>query len=163
MLDRFGVGPVSVAGVADDDHPTRFRMCIPPRMDLLGVVRHVVEATAARSHIHEDTLADLRLVLTETLANAIEAMARRSDPGDHIELTWQVADGRIDASVTDRGGGIDAEKLAEAQQSQLRAGPLNEGGRGLGLICAFASEANFTAVDRGTEVRFSVVDVAGLA
>ncbi len=74
--------------------------------------------------------------LQQVLSNLLSNAAKFSPPGERVELSGRVRDGRVRVSVRDRGPGIPADfhdrvfqKFAQADSSDSR----QQGGTGLGL------------------------------
>lgn len=97
-------------------------------------------------------LDDLRLVVSETVTNALRAQVNR-DIDELINVSATVFDDRVEIVVTDSAGGFDVpDDLSSLPEPDLR----HEGGYGLPLIEALSDEAHFTRTSGGTKVRVVV-------
>lgn len=126
---------------------------IPAESRFVSTARNFV-ADAARlgGWMDEERLDDLRLVVSETVTNALHAQAMsRVDELIHLEAS--VYDDRIEIEVTDSAGGFEPPEEAPAlPEPDLR----REGGFGLPLIEALSDEASFIRTESGTRVRVVV-------
>ena len=126
---------------------------IPARLDLLELVRMVVTTAASIEPTFDDErIEDLRLVVSEACANAIESHTSQGSD-ERIALRCDLADDRIEIEVRDRGGGFDPDPGSELS-SLADAAPLGyEAGLGIPLMRTLSDEAEFTRSDAGTSVR----------
>lgn len=133
--------------------PRTTELDIPAESRFVATARNFV-AEAARNcdWIDEEQLDDLRLVVSETVTNALHAQAERQ-VDELIHLQTIVFDDRIEIVVADSAGGFDppAEALPLPEPDLGR-----EGGFGLPLIEALSDEAHFTVTAAGTTVRVVV-------
>ncbi|MBX7068659.1 MAG: ATP-binding protein [Microthrixaceae bacterium] len=126
---------------------------VPPDSRYLAAARNFV-ADAARDGgwTDEDQLDDLRLVVSESVTNALKALLAQQSV-EPIRLVATVSDQSIEVLVSDSAGGFrpDAENLTLPEPDLSR-----EGGFGVPLIQAYSDEASYTSVGGGTEVRIVV-------
>ena len=113
-------------GVVHLSFPARAEYLILARLALAGVARAVA--------IPEDTLADLKLAVTEACGNVVRH-AYDPDAGDGlVRVTIEAGEGVISIAVADEGVGL-AERPLEPE------GELDgESGMGLAIIEAIADE-----------------------
>lgn len=111
--------------------------------------RFIAEAAAQAGWMDDEQIDDLRLVVSETVTNALRAQVR-VDRGAKIIVRCCAHDDRFEFSVADSAGGFERPEQLDvhADESLHR-----EGGFGLPLIEALSDEAHFTNVDGGTTVR----------
>ena len=126
---------------------------IPAESRFVATARNFV-ADAARhgGWMDDQRLDDLRLVVSETVTNALHAQAT-SRVDELIRVVAAVYADRIEIEVTDSAGGFEPPDEAPALPGpDLR----REGGFGLPLIEALSDEASFTRTPSGTRVRVVV-------
>ena len=138
---------------------------LPPRAEVVSVARLVIGALVAADPLFdEERGADLRLAVSEACTNAIQAelatakAAEAEADGepqpsrDPILMRCLVADGQIEVTITDHGGGFDpAELLAHPEITDPER--LNyEGGLGIPLIKMLSDHLEFVPTDDGMTV-----------
>jgi len=126
---------------------------IPANSRFVAAARNfVAEVALGGGWIDGEQLDDLRLVVSETVTNALHAHAQQHVE-DRIRIDALLFDDRIEIVVADAAGGFDppTEPPALPEPDLGR-----EGGFGLPLIEALSDEAHFIATDRGTTVRVVV-------
>ena len=124
---------------------------IPARLDLLELVRMVVTTAASiEPTFDDDRIEDLRLVVSEACANAIEAHTSQ-ERDERIVLRCDLADDRIEIEVRDRAGGFDPDPELPTVTDAARLG--YERGFGIPLMRKLSDEAEFTSSETGTSVR----------
>jgi anti-sigma regulatory factor (Ser/Thr protein kinase) len=131
-------------------------MELPPRPEVVAVARLVVGAVAtAEGLFDEERAADVRLAASEACTNAIQAqMAERTggDPEAPIVVRCSTADGHLELSVTDHGGGFDPAAVDEHPEVTDPARLEFEGGLGIPLIRILADDLEFRPIPGGTTV-----------
>ncbi|MBK9559162.1 MAG: ATP-binding protein [Candidatus Microthrix sp.] len=167
---RPGVDRSGVDGSAVDDKvltvppakPVEIEFYFPADLASLAMVRRRVEQVARlTATMGAEDLDKLRLVLTEVVANAVTAHAEQSTP-EALRLRCCLSPDRVEVSVLDQGGGFLAttgsHPVIDTSLPDVSAPEVQkrEGGFGLGIIDAFADEAEFSPVDGGTSVRFVI-------
>ena len=129
---------------------------IPARADYLAVARMVVVAAAAvDGDFEENRLDDLRLAVSEACTNAIEAHAGIGIE-DRIRIRCDLADGRIEVQVEDRGPGFGPGDLVELPDP---SDPLRlefEHGLGVTLMSALTDETEIESSPSRTRVRLTL-------
>lgn len=126
---------------------------IPADSRFIATARNFVSGIATGAGwVDGAQLDDLRLIVSETVTNALAAQADHSID-DLVRLRTVLHDDRIEILVSDAAGGFD---LADADLDIPEPDLLNEGGFGLPLIDALSDEAQFTRTGRGTTVRLVV-------
>ena len=123
---------------------------VPAKPEYLLLARLAATSVGRSAGASEETIADLKLAVTEAVANAVKHAYPADDPGRvTIELTATA--GRLEIAVSDQGRGLGDGGAPVA------AGDLAEGGMGLSIIRAIADEIDVGAGPdgRGTRVRFA--------
>ena len=122
------------------------RLAIPARPEFVCVARHTLEGLARLRGLAPETLADLKLALTEACANAVNH-AYGGTPGT-IDVVFELSADRIAFEVADHGMGFAPEPGA--------AGEAGESGLGLTIVRALADELEIGSRDErgGCRLRF---------
>lgn len=126
---------------------------IPADSRFVSTARNfVADAALGAGWVDEDQLDDLRLIVSETVTNALRAHEdHRVD--DLIRVRSIVSEDRIEIFVSDAAGGFEVS-LADVNLPEPDLD--NESGFGLPLIDALSDEAQFTSTSSGTTVRVVV-------
>ena len=124
---------------------------VPAKPEFLLLARLAATGVGRSAGASEETIADLKLAVTEAVANAVRHAYPPDSPGRvSVELS---ADGdRLEIAVSDDGRGLgDAELTADGPSEP------GESGMGLSIIRAIADEVEVGAGPdgRGTRVRFA--------
>lgn len=114
------------------------RLRIPAQAEYVALARAVLEGMAGVHPLPEETLADLKLALTEACTNAV-----RHSGADAVEIVLDLADDRVTVEVADDGRGFDPAKVERG----------DEGGLGLAVIRAVTDEVELGG-EGGTRLRF---------
>jgi serine/threonine-protein kinase RsbW len=123
---------------------------VPAKPEYLLLARLAVTSVGRSAGASEETIADLKLAVTEAVANAVKHAYPPDVPGRvTVELTASA--GRLEIAVSDRGRGLGD---GDAPPSTDRPA---ESGMGLSIIRAIADEIDVGAGPdgRGTRVRFA--------
>lgn len=121
--------------------PAQARYLVLARLSLAGV------AEAAR--LDAESLADLKLAITEACSNAVQHAYADGD-GD-VRVRIELGDDRLAVEVADRGSGFDAASLPSWRPSALR-----ESGMGLSIIRSVTDGLEIASAGdgAGTTLRF---------
>jgi FixJ family two-component response regulator len=108
-------------------------MAIPSTVEhVTGAVHFLCERTLLTDLYSDATRFQVRLALTEAMANALKH-GNHGDATKHIYLTATVDATRFDVTITDEGPGFDVHDVADPLADDVLAS-LRECGRGLFLI-----------------------------
>lgn len=131
----------------------RVELDFPARPEYLALVRSVITMVAQTSAALPSTrIDDLRLTVTEAVANAIDA-ERRSDNGVHpIAVACWVEAGKVHIEVHDDAGGFDPHELVPHPPVTTARRLDFERGLGIPLMRALADQVEFRADRGGTTV-----------
>ena len=123
---------------------------VPAKPEFLLLARLAATGVGRSAGASEETIADLKLAVTEAVANAVRHAYPPEAPG-RVSVELSAGDGRLEIAVSDEGRG-----LGDAQLAPHGVEP-GESGMGLSIIRAIADEVEVGAgVDgRGTRVRFA--------
>ncbi|MDG2428803.1 MAG: ATP-binding protein [Acidimicrobiales bacterium] len=135
-------------------------LVIPPTPEFLQLVRAVVGAAAglsggASSPLDPGRVADLRLVVSEAVTNAIEAQGLIG-ASDRIFICCRVADDHVVVEVVDHGPGFDPDSLPELPDVETPERLHYESGLGVALMRRLSDEAVVESGPRGTTVRLTI-------
>jgi serine/threonine-protein kinase RsbW len=113
-------------------------------------IEHAVEYVVQRCRTCETYQKRLRLNfrvgLTEALTNAV-LYGNAHDPSKHVLVEVALEDGRLEARVTDQGGGFDPSSIPDPTEPE---NILKPGGRGLFIMRQLLDEVSYN--DRGNQV-----------
>jgi serine/threonine-protein kinase RsbW len=126
------------------------RLAIPARPEYISLCRLALTGLSHVGKLSEETLADLKLALTEACSNSV----RHAYPEGEgvVEVSYSLAPDRIVIEVSDNGEGFDLADRSAAEVDQL-----TEGGLGIAIIRAIADEFELGAGNegRGSRLRFA--------
>jgi serine/threonine-protein kinase RsbW len=122
-------------------------LTIPAKAEYITLGRLALTALARARNLSEETLADLKLALTEACTNSVKHAY--GSTGGMVEISYQIEPDRIVVEVCDEGSGFDAPPGPE------EADELNEGGLGIAIIRAIADELEISEKPGGgSRLRF---------
>ena len=129
----------------------RYKLVFPARPEYLLLARLALTGVARLAQADEETLADLRLAVTEAAANACRH-AYEDGQGDVTIQLFVDGDGRLEVVVEDDGRGFDG-----ASVNAWNADELGEDGMGIAIIRAVAEEVEIGPRESGsgTRLRFT--------
>jgi serine/threonine-protein kinase RsbW len=131
-------------------------LTIPARTDYLALVRLVVSACASIDPpLPESRLDDLRLVVSEACANAVDAHVGTYADGP-VVVRCELAPHEMVVTITDRGGGFDPAALGDLPPVHDPRRLRHERGLGLPLMRVLADTVEFTPSADGTSVRLAI-------
>jgi serine/threonine-protein kinase RsbW len=115
---------------------TSVRLTFPARAEYLILARLALAGIARATRIDDETLADLKLAVTEACGNVV----RHAYPGPGEEgrvcVTFRADDGLIEILVEDEGVGLADDGGASDDEGRTNG----ESGMGLAIISAIADE-----------------------
>jgi serine/threonine-protein kinase RsbW len=122
---------------------------IPAKAEYITLCRLALSGLAQLRGMPEDTVADLKLALTEAASNSIRH-AYGSEEDGHVQIAYELGPDRITIEVVDDGEGFDPAAEGEG------GGELNEGGLGIAIIRSIADEFELDSSpgSRGSRLRF---------
>lgn len=124
-------------------------LTIPAKAEYVFLCRLALGGLARAQPFSEETLADLKLALTEACSNSVRH-AYADDDGGHVEVAFRLGDGLIEIEVADEGKGFDP-----AQVPPSGAG-FDESGLGMAIIRSLADEVEVTERESGgSTLRFA--------
>lgn len=123
-------------------------LSIPAKAEYLTVCRLALAGLSQVYPVEPETLADVKLALTEACSNSIRHAYREGRGGD-VEIRYEFDDGRIAVEVRDEGAGFPAD-----EEESSPAAELDEGGLGLAIIRALSDEVEIESHAGGSRLRF---------
>ena len=123
---------------------------IPAKAEYITLCRLALTGLAQLRDISEDTMADLKLALTEAVSNSVRHAY--GDNGDgHVDITYELHLDRLGIQVVDDGDGFDPNEAPAIEGDEL-----TEGGLGIAIIRTIADEFEIDSKpgSRGSRLRF---------
>jgi serine/threonine-protein kinase RsbW len=132
MDERNGLGVVALS--------------IPARAEYIALCRLALTGLSQVRSLEPETLADLKLALTEACSNSIRHAYDAGRAGV-VDIRYELNGEKLAVEVADEGSGFD---VGVADQ----AGELDEGGLGIAIIRALTDELAIESHGRGSRLRF---------
>jgi serine/threonine-protein kinase RsbW len=133
-----------------DDAGRAVRLTFPARPEYIALGRLALAGLARTSGLDAETLADLKLALTEACSNSIRHAYADGDGA--VEVVFEVRPDRLVIDVVDSGEGFALEGPAKAPEDEL-----TEGGLGMAIIRAIADELELGRGRNGRGSRLRLV------
>ena len=138
---------------ANGDRATNSRrvpLTIPARPEYITLSRLALSGLARVRPLAEDTLADLKLALTEACSNSVHHAYAGGE--GHVQISFELRDDRLVVEVEDDGTGFEHAGTGR----ELDREELTEGGLGIAIIKAIADEfeLSYRATGAGSRLRF---------
>ena len=124
---------------------------IPAKPEYITLCRLALTGLSRVREIRDETLAELKLALTEAVSNSVRH-AYGPDGGGHVDVTYKLAPDRLGIEVVDDGEGFDPD-----EPPALEGEELSEGGLGISIIRSIADEFEIQSSPgvRGSRLRFA--------
>jgi len=122
-------------------------LSFPAKPEYIALGRLTLAGLAQVRPVDPDTLADVKLALTEACSNSIRHAYREGRSG-FVDIVFELNGSRVAVEVTDEGSGFDADAPGEV------ADELDEGGLGLAIIRALTDELAIESDGDGSRLRF---------
>ena len=124
------------------------RLCIPAKPEYITLGRLALTGLTRVRPFSDDTLADLKLALTEACTNSVRHAYEEGE--GVVEILYELHDDRLVVEVSDSGEGFQHEVPPRDDPDEL-----SEGGLGIALIRAVADELDICARNGGgSRLRF---------
>ena len=107
---------------------------IPAKAEYITLCRLALTGLAQLREIGDETMAELKLALTEAVSNSVRH-AYGSSGGGHVDVTYELAPDRLGIEVVDDGEGFDPDEAPSFEGEEL-----SEGGLGIAIIRSVADE-----------------------
>ena len=134
-----------------DSVPRRaVRLVIPARAEYIALVRLALSGLARAHQFPEETLADLKLAVTEACSNSVRH-AYEAGRNGAVAVLYELDEDRLVVEVEDTGAGF-----SPGEPDASEAGDLAEGGLGISIIREIADELEISggADGKGSKLRF---------
>lgn len=138
-------------GGADDNGTRTVRLTIPAKPEYITLCRLALTGLSRLRPLPDETLADLKLALTEACSNSVRHAY--ADREGSVEILYELHEDRLVIEILDEGEGFDAE------ETEQQAEELSEGGLGIAIIRAIADEFEVGERSGGTGSRLRFVKV----
>jgi serine/threonine-protein kinase RsbW len=144
------VGSVSSETAGDANESRTVRLTIPAKPEYITLSRLALAGLSRARPLPDETLADLKLALTEACSNSVRHAY--GDGGGHVAISFELRDDRLIIEVADDGTGFEPETTGANGDSV----ELSEGGLGIAIIRSIADEVEIGggANGRGSRLRF---------
>jgi len=136
---------------AQEDGTRSIHLRIPAKAEYITLCRLALTGLAQLRDIGEDTMADLKLALTEAVSNSVRHAYGEQGDG-HVDITYFLQPDRLGIQVVDDGDGFDPD-----DSPPLEGEELSEGGLGIAIIKTIADEFELQSQvgTRGSRLRFT--------
>jgi serine/threonine-protein kinase RsbW len=123
---------------------------IPAKPEYITLCRLALTGLSQLREIADDTMADLKLALTEAVSNSVRHAYGPGGNG-HVDVRYELAPDRLGIEVVDDGEGFDPDEAPS-----FDGGELSEGGLGIAIIRSIADEFEIDSAPgrRGSRLRF---------
>ena len=124
-------------------------LTIPAKAEYITLSRLALSGLARVRALSEDTLADLKLALTEACSNSVRHAYGNGE--GRVDISFELLDDRLIVEVADDGSGFEPAAGGKAIEDEL-----SEGGLGIAIIRSIADEVEFRdgPGGRGSRLRF---------
>lgn len=132
----------------DVDAAHAIRLTIPAKAEYITLGRLALTGLSRLRELPQETLADLKLALTEACSNSVRHAYPEGD--GVVEILYDLQPDRLVIEVADNGEGFDAGSHRSSEED------LVEGGLGIAIIRSIADELEIGAREggRGSRLRF---------
>jgi len=133
------------------DESRTVRLTIPAKAEYITLSRLALTGLARVRPLADDTLADLKLALTEACSNSVRHAY--ADGDGQVRISFELLDDRLVVEVADEGSGFEPEGAGR----ELGGDELTEGGLGIAIIRSIADELEIGAREGGSGSRLRFV------
>lgn len=124
---------------------------IPAKAEYISLCRLALTGLAQLRGLEDETVADLKLALTEAVSNSVRHAYGEHGEG-HVDVRFVLAPDRISIEVVDDGEGFDPDEAPSFEGAEL-----SEGGLGIAIIRTVADELEIDSHpgEQGSRLRFA--------
>ena len=131
-------------------------LSIPVRVDYVQLVRAVVGSLAAtNSELSTARIADLRLVVSEALTNAIRAQEKNSI-SERLSVLCKLTDSAIEVEVRDNATGFDVDLIRDLPPTESPERLQHDRGLGLSIMREMSDGLEIKSGPDGTVVHMTI-------
>ena len=125
------------------------RLTIPAKPEYITLSRLALAGLARVRRFGDDTLADLKLALTEACSNSVRHAYGGGD--GHVDISFELLEDRLIVEVADGGTGFEPDDVSANGGDEL-----SEGGLGIAIIRSIADEVEIGdgPGGKGSRLRF---------
>jgi serine/threonine-protein kinase RsbW len=136
---------------AETDGGRTIALRIPAKPEYITLCRLALTGLGRLRDIGEDTMADLKLALTEAVSNSVRHAYGPNGDGI-VDVRYELHPDRLGIEVIDDGAGFDPEVGPQPAEGE----ELSEGGLGIAIIKSIADEFELRSSPgtRGSTLRF---------
>jgi serine/threonine-protein kinase RsbW len=126
------------------------RLTIPAKPEYITLSRLALAGLSRVRRFGDDTLADLKLALTEACSNSVRHAYGGGE--GHVDISFELREDRLIVEVADDGSGFEPAEL-DGNGAERE---LSEGGLGIAIIRSIADEVEIGGGPggRGSRLRF---------
>jgi serine/threonine-protein kinase RsbW len=126
------------------------RLTIPAKAEYITLSRLALAGLSRVREFSDETLADLKLALTEACSNSVRHAY--GDGEGHVDISFELRDDRLIVEVADDGTGFEPDMSASNGGKE----ELSEGGLGIAIIRSIADEVEIGVgpAGKGSRLRF---------
>ena len=138
-----------MTATGDPDLGRTVRLTIPAKPEYITLSRLALAGLSRIRSFSDETLADLKLALTEACSNSVR---HAYDDGEgHVDISFELRDDRLIVEVADDGTGFEPDEGAKSDEDVL-----SEGGLGIAIIRSIADEVEIEGGPngKGSRLRF---------
>lgn len=131
------------------DESKTVKLTIPAKPEYITLSRLALSGLSRVRPLSDETLADLKLALTEACSNSVRHAY--GDEGGHVAISFELRADRLIVEVADDGAGFEPDETVDGNGAEL-----SEGGLGIAIIRSIADEVEIAAGanGRGSRLRF---------
>jgi len=139
----------AMAATGDRDLGRTVRLTIPAKPEYITLSRLALAGLSRVRSFSDETLADLKLALTEACSNSVRHAY--GDGEGHVDISFELRNDRLIVEVADDGSGFVHEDGAKDVDDML-----TEGGLGIAIIRSVADEVEIGGgpSGKGSRLRF---------
>jgi len=126
------------------------RLTIPAKPEYITLSRLALTGLSRVRPLPDETLADLKLALTEATSNSVRHAYAEGE--GHVEISFELREDRLIVEVSDDGAGFEP---ATAGSNGTEEDELSEGGLGIAIIRSIADEFEIGSGPQGSRLRFT--------
>jgi serine/threonine-protein kinase RsbW len=125
------------------------RLTIPAKPEYITLSRLALAGLSRVREFPDETLADLKLALTEACSNSVRHAYEDGD--GHVAISFELREDRLIVEVADDGTGFEPDEDTRGNDEML-----SEGGLGIAIIRSIADEVEIggRANGKGSRLRF---------
>lgn len=151
-MERLSERATAANGSADGSRTVT--LTFPAKPEYIALSRLALTGLARARPLADDTLADLKLALTEATSNSVRHAY--SDGEGHVQISFELREDRLIVEVSDDGPGFE-QQVSEADAAGNGVGDedLSEGGLGIAIIRSLVDQLELGSGSQGgSRVRF---------